>query len=223
MKMEDFSKRTLLAPAPKMRGEAEMKRKIVGENWKENCVKTAKEFGKLHYHERMGFGKKYIAGVDPYEIKEKLVKCPECNGRAKCEYCSGVGTLPEEAHLYKAKELRSVKETIRLMVEPDKNYLKVEKMSYEELMDIYKRGAPLPRKAKNKYAVKIAVYERDGDEQMAGGIFKGDKIIYYTRKRWQMILLIRIIAFFSIDECYMMFSGTKDSDYEKIINYESKS
>lgn len=142
---------------------------------------------------------------------EKIVKCPECkggglntSGEGKCEYCSGIGTLPEKAHLYKAKELRRAKEIVRLMFEAEENYGEKEylKMSYEELMDIYKRGASLPMKTKNKYTIEIDFYGKDGKNCVDGVISKGNKIIYRTNNRWKISLLVRIFRFFNMEIWY---------------------
>lgn len=136
------------------------------------------------------------------------IKCPECNGGATCEYCSGIGTLPKKAHLYKVKELRNAKKIIYSMFKAEKNYSKekiekyILKMSYEELMDIYKRGASLPMKIKNKYAVEVAFYEKDGKNCVDGVIFKGGKIIYRTNNSWKISLLIRIFRFFNMGMWY---------------------
>lgn len=170
--------------------------------------------------------------------KEKLVKCPECNGGGlhtsgdgKCYYCSGTIMLPEEAHLYNEKARRRAKKLVRLAFEADKKYDKKEclKMNYEELMGFYCMGAELPMKRKNKYSVNIATYKKDGETYRAAGIFKGDKMIYYTRKRWQVILLIRatlgnrFFFLFGIGGS-IMWTETKSSAYETIIKkHENKS
>ena len=72
--------------------------------------------------------------------------------------------------------------------------------------------------------IGIAFYDKDGKIYISAAIFKGDKIIYYTNKKWKIILLLRlerVIIFFGIDGSYM-WEGTKNPDFEKIRNYESK-
>ncbi len=79
-------------------------------------------------------------------------------------------------------------------------------------------------KSKKKYRIGLAIYGGKDDKTcMRYAIFKGDKIIYCTNKKWQIILLVRlerVIVFFSIDGNYM-WEGTKNPDFEKIKNYES--
>lgn len=72
-------------------------------------------------------------------------------------------------------------------------------------------------KIKNKYVIEIAIYQKDAKTCMAGGIFKGDKIIYYTRKQWEVILLIRIIIFSNMKWGYIRWAGTRSSAYQQII------
>lgn len=158
--------------------------------------------------------------------KEKLVQCPECNGgglhtsgEGKCYYCSGTIMIPEESYLYTEKERRRAKKLVRLAFEADKKYNKKEclKMNYEELMDFYCMGAELPTERKDKYIIEIAFYKKDDKICMAAGIFKGDKMIYYIRKRWKVMLLIRIVMFFRIKACSMSWDGAKSTNREQII------
>ena len=163
--------------------------------------------------------------------KEKIVQCPECNGgglhtsgEGKCYYCSGTIMIPEESYLHNEKSRRRAKEMIRMKFEADKKYNKKEclKMNYEELMGFYCMAAELPTKRKNKYTIEIAIYEKDGKTYMAVGIFKGDKMIYYTRKRWKVVLLIRatignrFFFLFGIGGC-IRWTGMRSSAYEQII------
>ena len=96
-------------------------------------------------------------------------------------------------------------------------------MNYEELMDFYCMGAELPMKRKNKYEIGIAIYQKDDETCMGAGIFKGNKMIYYTRKLWKINLLLRIIIFFSIKEYSISWDGAKSNNREQIIKkHESK-
>ena len=79
-------------------------------------------------------------------------------------------------------------------------------------------------KTKGKYRIGIAFYEKAGKTCVSAAIFKGDKIIYYTNKKWQIILFMRlerVIVFFGIKGSYM-WEGTKNPDFDKIRNYENK-